>query len=63
MIKFHLNNYKSDIVLPTLKVKEKNNINIIKVVTNLKNEVLYLSRVDVPFEYNKSKISLINIYQ
>lgn len=60
VIKFHLNNYKSDIVLPTLKVKEKNNINIVKVVTNLKNEVLYLSRADLPFVYNNSKNFFFN---
>jgi len=60
VIQFHLNNYKTDIILPTLKVKEKNNKNIIKVVTNLKNEVLYLSRRDVPFVYDKPKNSFFN---
>ena len=51
VVKFHLDNISCDIILPTLKVKSHINQNIIKVITNLKNDVLYLSRAQIPFEY------------
>ena len=43
-----------DIILPILKAKNKNNTNIIKVVTDKKNKVLYLSRANIPFEFKRS---------
>ncbi len=51
VINFHKKNLKSDIILPTLKVKSKNNTNIIKVIKDINNYVLYLSRGNIPFEY------------
>ncbi len=51
VINFHIKNLKSDIILPTLKVKSKNNTNIIKVIKDINNFVLYLSRGNIPFEY------------
>ena len=54
MIKFHEKNKDVDIVLPTLKIKFPDNPNVIKVVSNKKNEVLYLSRAKIPYE-SKSK--------
>lgn len=51
VINFHIKNFKSDIILPTLKVKSKNNTNIIKVIKDKNNFVLYLSRGNIPFEY------------
>ncbi len=51
VIDFHKKNLKSDIILPTLKVKSKNNTNIIKVIKDINNFVLYLSRANIPFEY------------
>ena len=48
---FHEKNQDADIILPTLKVKTKNNTNIIKVIKDLKNYVIYLSRGNIPFEY------------
>lgn len=51
VINFHLKNLKADIILPTLKVKLKNNTNIIKVVKNKLHEVMYLSRGNIPFEF------------
>jgi 3-deoxy-manno-octulosonate cytidylyltransferase (CMP-KDO synthetase) len=54
VIKFHKKNMDADIVLPTLKIKLPDNPNIIKVVSNKKKEVLYLSRSKIPFEF-KSK--------
>ena len=51
VIKFHQKNSNYDIILPTLKIKSLINQNIIKVITNLKSEVLYLSRAQIPFEF------------
>ena len=53
VIKFHLKNSDVDIILPTLKINSINNTNIIKVVTDLKNKVLYLSRANIPYEFKK----------
>ena len=53
VIKFHQKNNNYDIILPTLKIKSLINQNIIKVITNLKSEVLYLSRAQIPFEFKK----------
>ncbi len=51
VINFHKKNFGADIILPTLKVKSKNNTNIIKVIKDVKGYVLYLSRGNIPFEY------------
>jgi len=54
VIEFHEKNLKSDIILPTLKVKSKNNTNLIKVIKDISNNVIYLSRGNIPFEYKKT---------
>ena len=54
VIRFHEKNKDADIILPTLKIKFPDNPNLVKVVTNKKNEVLYLSRAKIPHE-SKSK--------
>ena len=51
----HLKNLNTDIVLPNLKIKSVNNTNIVKLVTNEKNEVLYLSRANIPYQFKKKK--------
>ncbi len=53
VVDFHLKNTKSDIILPNLKIKIKNNTNIIKIAKDKKNNVLYLSRGNIPFEFKK----------
>ena len=50
IIKFHEQNKDADIILPTLKVVLPDNPNVVKVVSNKKNEVLYLSRAKIPYE-------------
>ena len=50
VIKFHKKNKDADIVLPTLKVQLPDNPSIVKVVTNNKSEVMYLSRSKIPYE-------------
>ena len=53
VIEFHIKNFRADIILPVLKIKASNNTNIIKVVTDKHNNVLYLSRSNIPFEFKK----------
>ena len=54
VIRHHLKNLNYDIILPTINSTQKNNTNIIKVIKNIKNEVLYLSRSNIPFEFKKN---------
>jgi 3-deoxy-manno-octulosonate cytidylyltransferase (CMP-KDO synthetase) len=58
VIDFHKKNYSSDVILPNLKIRAVNNTNIVKIVSNNKNEVLYISRANIPYEF-KSKIKFI----
>ena len=66
VINFHKKNLDCDIVLPILKIKSLINQNIIKVITNLNNDVLYFSRAQIPFEfkeknnYTKKHLSIIS---
>lgn len=66
VIKYHLKNLKADIVVPSLKIKSQNNTNIVKVVTNKKNDVLYFSRSNIPYsfksqsQYIKKHLSIIS---
>ena len=51
VIDFHEKNLDMDIILPNLKIKSTNNTNIVKLVINKKNEVIYISRANVPYEF------------
>jgi 3-deoxy-manno-octulosonate cytidylyltransferase (CMP-KDO synthetase) len=54
VINFHKLNRGADIILPSLKFKkDKNNVNIVKVIFNNEKEVLYLSRANLPYEFKK----------
>lgn len=59
VVDFHLRNMHFDIVLPTLRFKEPDEKNIVKVVSNRKNKVLYLSRSVIPNSF-KSKPKFYN---
>ena len=54
VINHHLKNFEYDIVLPTINSSQKNNTNIIKVISNMKKEVMYFSRSNIPFEFKKN---------
>jgi len=58
VVEYHEKNMGVDIILPNLKVKSTNNTNIVKLVTNKKNEVVYISRANVPYEF-KSKVKYL----
>ncbi len=53
VIEFHKKNLHFDIVLPTLKFKNPDQKNIVKVVSDKLNKVLYLSRSTIPYSFKK----------
>tara|TARA_E500000178_G_scaffold183468_1_gene181900 strand:- start:11317 stop:12072 length:756 start_codon:yes stop_codon:yes gene_type:complete len=53
VVKFHKKNPDIDIVLPTLKLKNINTKNVVKVVTDNFDNVIYLSRAEIPFQFKK----------
>ncbi|MAV05569.1 MAG: hypothetical protein CMI71_00985 [Candidatus Pelagibacter sp.] len=56
VIKYHLKNSDSDIVVPSLKIRETFNENIVKIVKDNNEKVLYFSRSTIPFGFkNKNK--------
>ena len=56
VIKYHLKNSDSDIIVPSLKIGETFNENIVKIVKDNNEKVLYFSRSTIPFGFkNKNK--------
>jgi len=56
VIQFHEKNLDADIILPSLNIRPTNNTNIVKIVSNSQNEVMYISRANIPYEFkNKTK--------
>jgi len=53
VVKFHNENKNIDIILPHLKIKHGNNTNIVKVISDIRDNVIYLSRSRLPFEFKK----------
>ena len=53
VINYHKKNPKADIIVPSLKIKQTQNENIVKVVKDKKKNVLYFSRSSLPYGYNK----------
>ena len=58
VIDHHKKNKNIDIILPNLKIDSLNNTNIVKIVSNKFDEVLYISRAQIPYEF-KSKLKKI----
>ena len=55
LILFHKKNKNFDIVVPYLKAKYSDNKNIVKIISNKKNKILYFSRSLIPFDFKGSK--------
>lgn len=53
VINFHRKNSATDIVVPSLKIKQTQNENIVKVVKDKSKNVLYFSRSSLPFSFRK----------
>ena len=58
VIDFHLKNPKTDIVVPSLKIGQTENQNIVKIVKDKNKNVLYFSRSTIPFNFENKKYSL-----
>ncbi len=54
VIDFHLKNKDAEIILPTLKLKKISSYNVVKVVADKNQNILYLSRSKIPHNFNKS---------
>ena len=59
VIKFHLKNLSSDIVVPSLKIPLIENENVVKIVKDINLNVLYFSRLKVPYGF-RSKNKHLN---
>ena len=53
VIKFHLKNFKTDIIVPSLKVAVSEDENVVKIVKDINLNVLYISRLKVPYGFKK----------
>ena len=52
IINFHIRNLKKyDVVIPHSLTKERQNKNYVKIISDIDNNVLYLSRSDAPFNF------------
>ena len=55
LINFHLKNYFYDIVVPHSEFNSCNNKNIVKISSNNHGKILYMSRADIPYNYNNNR--------
>ncbi|MDA7733633.1 NTP transferase domain-containing protein [Candidatus Pelagibacter sp.] len=55
VIKFHLKKKFFDIVLPYQKYTKKNEINSVKIVSDKKDKILFMSRSDIPSYFRHAK--------
>ena len=53
VIEFHKKNKSIDIILPHIKIKYGDNHNIVKLLTDIKDNVIYLSRTKLPLEFKQ----------
>ena len=54
VIDFHLKNKNSEIILPSLKLKNISTYNVVKIVADKSQNVIYLSRSKIPHNYNNN---------
>ena len=55
LVDFHRNNQNFDIIVPYLNIERGDNKNIVKIISNNKNKILYFSRAEVPFNFKKKQ--------
>ena len=53
LIRFHKKNMKFDIIVPHKKSKIDGGINVVKLITNKLNEVIYFTRLACPYGFRK----------
>tara|TARA_B100001248_G_scaffold257151_1_gene239206 strand:+ start:429 stop:1145 length:717 start_codon:yes stop_codon:yes gene_type:complete len=55
LLDFHKKNMHFDIVIPHINFEKTKDKSAVKMVTNNKNEITYMSREDIPFSYKNAK--------
>ena len=55
LIKFHIKNKRFDIVVPHKISNTSNGKNVVKIVFNKENKILYFSRANIPFAFRSNK--------
>ena len=55
LIVHHKKNKNLDIIIPHSNIQKYNDKHIVKIVSNEKKKILYLSRADIPFFFRKKK--------
>lgn len=55
LIKFHRKNTNFDIVVPHTEIINYGNGNVVKILANEHKKIIYMSRFDIPFNFNKIK--------
>lgn len=53
LVKFHKKNHHFDIVIPSIKIKNNKNKNEVKIISDEKGKILYLTRSQSPHEFKK----------
>ncbi len=56
IIRFHKKNKKFDLIIPSAKLKDPSSKNIVKIVANKENKILYMSRAPLPFECKEKTV-------
>jgi 3-deoxy-manno-octulosonate cytidylyltransferase (CMP-KDO synthetase) len=55
LINFHRKRFEFDIVIPHIKFTKRNEISSVKIVSNKKDKILFMSRSDIPTYFRYSK--------
>lgn len=58
VVDFHLKNKDADIVVPNLLIKNYFNKNIVKIVSNKMNKIIYFSRAQIPYGLERKEKKL-----
>jgi len=53
IVRFHRKNKKFDLIIPSSNLIDPQSKNIVKIVADQKNKILYMSRAAIPFEFKK----------
>lgn len=59
LIKFHNKNKNFDIIVPHSEFNIKNSRNVVKILANRDNKIIYMSRFDIPFNFHGIKKKLL----
>mgnify|MGYP006153814861 CR=1 FL=1 len=58
IIKYHLNNLNYDLIIPHIHIDYVENQNQVKIISNKKGKILYLTRAIAPFNFSSKKTKL-----